>query len=171
MKYGLTFIGRFFFPGLSPAVFVFVERDKSATWNGVFTLINLVAWFVKTDHFLMLKNPAIRGTSQLVSEAWFDRFGLRIGLWHPFQIGQTSSWRFFNGGPILTIRPSSKPILQVVNRANYPGGWWVATDPVNEFQAWLVGGFKYFFFHPYLGKIHRFPFWLIFFKGVGSTTN
>ena len=33
----------------------------------------------------------------------------------------------------------------------------------------LGGGFKYFYFHPYLGK--RFPFGLIFFKWVGSTIN
>ena len=32
----------------------------------------------------------------------------------------------------------------------------------------LSGGFKYFFFTPMWG---RFPFWLIFFKGVGSTTS
>ena len=32
-------------------------------------------------------------------------------------------------------------------------GWWFQT---------------FFYFNPYLGK--RFPFWLIFFKGVGSTT-
>ena len=32
----------------------------------------------------------------------------------------------------------------------------------------LVGGFKYFYFHPYLGKWIPFEFWLICFKWVGS---
>ena len=38
------------------------------------------------------------------------------------------------------------------------------------FQLYLGGGFKYFLFSPRkLGKMN--PFWLLLFKGVGSTTN
>ena len=34
------------------------------------------------------------------------------------------------------------------------------------------GGFKYVYFQPYLGEIIcNYPFWLIFFRWVGSTTN
>ena len=36
--------------------------------------------------------------------------------------------------------------------------------------VFLVGGFKYFYFHPHLGKISKFDY-VIFFKWVGSTTN
>ena len=36
----------------------------------------------------------------------------------------------------------------------------------------LGGGFKYFLFSPLFGEDSHFGiFWLIFFKGVGSTTN
>ena len=42
-------------------------------------------------------------------------------------------------------------------------------DFLDFFQICLGGGFKYFYVHPYLGKMN--PFWLIFFKWVGSTTN
>ena len=48
-----------------------------------------------------------------------------------------------------------------------PSKWY---DPENvEFSDILGGGFNFFCFHPYLGKMN--PFWLIFFKWVGSTTN
>ena len=40
-------------------------------------------------------------------------------------------------------------------------------NPASESE--LGGGFQYFFFHPYLGKISNLT--SIFFKWVGSTTN
>ena len=47
----------------------------------------------------------------------------------------------------------------------------VGKEKVKDFfQLYLGGGFKYFFiFTPILGKMN--PFWLLLFKGVGSTTN
>ena len=33
---------------------------------------------------------------------------------------------------------------------------------IQGINVWLGGGFKYFYFHPYLGKMN--PFWPIFFQ-------
>ena len=77
-------------------------------------------------------------------------------------------------GPLRTMSCSWQQACFALESASPQTYGFPHTKIMQSFHVWihlviLGGGFKYFLFSPLFGEMIQF--WLIFFKGVGSTTN